>query len=104
MNDVTGTWLLRGTGTTLVVVPTSSIEGEYVLDDDGDGWSAPDERGSVTLRPDGSVVLSPTEGDDRPCATVFRRVLTTGATLEGEAAENSCGWIGRQQGTWIRIN
>ena len=106
MIEVMGTWLLRGTGTILVVVPTSSTEGEYVVDGDGDGdgWTAPEERGSIILRPDGSVVLRPTEGNDRPCDTVFSRLLTTGPTLEGERAPESCGWVGDQQGSWIRIN
>ena len=48
MTDVVGTWLLRGTGTILVVMRTSSGVGEYVLDDDGDGQVDPDQQGTLS--------------------------------------------------------
>ena len=64
VNDVAGTWLLQGTGTILARPVAGSSDGaEYLVDDDGDGWAEADQRGTVTLGPDGGVALHPTEGD-----------------------------------------
>ena len=104
VRELAGTWLLRGTGTILVVRYTSPDEAEYVLDDDGDGPTLADERGSASLRPDGGLVLHPTEGADQGCDTVYEGVLTTGNTLETQLAETSCGRAGAVSGTWIRLN
>ena len=102
--QLAGTWLLRGTGTMLVVRDTSSDEGEYVLDDDGDGPTLADQRGTATLRPDGGLLLHPTEGADQGCDTVYERVLTTGNTLETELADSTCGRVGGTADTWVRLN
>ncbi len=110
LDDVVGTWLLQGTGTTLVVAPGPAGRAQYVLDDDGDGTVDPDQRGTLTLRPDGGVVLRPSTG--APCDTVYSRVANTGATLEVELDEAGCGRVGATHGawfeltrvTWIRLN
>ena len=58
MADVTGTWLLKGTGRTLAIVRTAPGVGAYVIDDDGDGQVDPDQRGTVTVRPDGGLCFA----------------------------------------------
>ena len=104
VGDVVGTWLLEGTGTILVVARTSPGVGQYVIDDDGDGFISPDQRGRLILRPDGGVVLSPERGPQEGCETVYSRVVTTGATLEVELDATSCGRLGAARHTWIRLN
>lgn len=104
MHDVKGTWLLRGSGTLLVLRNTSEDEGEYVADDDGDGPDLADERGIATLGPDGGLVLHPSEGAGQACDTVYERVVTTGITVEAELADSSCGRLGGAQSTWVRLN
>ena len=75
---------------------------EYILDDDGDRTVAPDQRGTVTVRPDGAIELRPSEGT--PCDTTYSRLMTTGATLAAELADSSGGRIGAARDTWIRLN
>ncbi|HET6967380.1 MAG TPA: hypothetical protein VFI44_03835, partial [Ornithinibacter sp.] len=99
MTDVVGTWLLRGTGTILVVVRTSPGVGEYVLDDDGDGQVDPDQQGTFVLRPDGGVVLRTERGAEQACDTVYSRVVTSGAILEAELDDSSCGRLGPSRDT-----
>ena len=104
MTDLDGTWLLAGTGTTVVVRPSSPTDGEYILDDDGDGLHAADQRGTLTLRPGGGLVLHPTAGAALGCDTVFERVLTTGIALRMQSGVSSCGQGGGNNPTWIRLN
>jgi hypothetical protein len=104
MSELAGTWLLRGTGTLLVVRDSSSNASEYVLDDDGDVPTLADQRGTATLRPDGGLVLHPTKGGEQGCDTVYERVLTTGNTLKADLAATSCGRPGGVSGTWIRLS
>ena len=103
-SELAGTWLLRGTGTMLVLRDSSSNAGEYVLDDDGDVPTFADQRGTATLRPGGGLVLHPTNGGEQGCDTVYDRVLTTGNTLKADLAATSCGRPGGVNGTWIRLN
>lgn len=103
MGDITGTWLLEGSGTILVVRRTDTGVGEYVIDDDGDGFVEPDQRGTVTLQRDGGVVLHPVGGPEQGCDTVYSRVVTTGSALEAELADVSCGGLGAAR-DWIRLN
>lgn len=104
VNDVSGTWLLQGTGTILGIAADSADGAEYLVDDDGDVRAEADQRGTVTLGPDGRVVLHPTEGTGQGCDTVYEGVLTTGTTLEAELADTSCGRVGGAGSTWVRLN
>jgi hypothetical protein len=104
MVDLAGTWLLKGTGTVLYVNRTGLREGEYVLDDDGDAGTDPDEVGTVALRPNGGAVFHPTDGTGGACYRVYQRVLTTTTTFEAELDDASCGVLGGSNGTWVRLN
>lgn len=104
MEDVAGTWLLQGTETILAVVRTSAGDGDYVIDDDGDGLVDPDQWGTFILRADGGAVLRPEGGAPPRCDTVYSRVVTTGATFTMEMADSSCGGLGAERGTWIKLN
>ena len=103
MTDVAGTWLFEGTGTVLVVVRSSPREGEYFLDEEGDGVR-PDQRGTLVLPPDGGIVLRPAGGAEQGCETVYSRVVSTGVALRLELAGSSCGRLGAARGTWVRLN
>lgn len=103
MTDVAGTWLFEGTGTVLVVVRSSPREGEYFIDGEGDGVH-PDQRGTVVLPPEGGIVLRPAGGEGQGCDTTYSRAVTTGVALEVELAGSSCGRLGSDPGTWIRLN
>ena len=104
MSELAGTWLLRGTGTLLVLRTTSPRSADYVLDDDGDGPAAADQHGTATLLADGGLVLHPTEGDEQGCDTEYQRVLTSEIRFEAELADSSCGRVGGAQSTWVRLN
>lgn len=104
VSDVAGTWLLKGTGTILAAVASSSNGGEYLVDDDGDGWAEADERGTFTVGADGAVVLRPTGGAGQVCETVLDGVRTTGVTMQTQLADMSCGRLGGELSTWIRLN
>lgn len=93
--DLTGVWLLQGTGTVLAV----SSAGRYVVDDVG--TSSEKEEGAVSLR--GSEVLF-TALDDPDCATRYSMVRTGGNVLEASLAVDSCGRLGDSSDTWIRLN
>ncbi|MFW5470149.1 hypothetical protein ACOCJ4_08905 [Knoellia sp. CPCC 206435] len=61
---VDGVWLHPGTGTVLAVGrPWGGSVLRYVLDDDGDGASDPDQRGRVTVPDNGVPVFQPDAGE-----------------------------------------
>lgn len=103
LTDVAGTWLFEGTGTVLVVVRSSAREGEYFVDEEGDGVR-PDQRGTLVIPPDGGIVLRPAGGVEQGCETVYSRVVSTGVSLQLQLADSSCGRLGAARGTWIRLN
>ncbi|MFC7489462.1 MULTISPECIES: hypothetical protein [unclassified Knoellia] len=112
MDDVSGTWLVQGTGIMVVVSPTSPNTGTYIWDDDGDGWSAPDIQGRVVLGRAGHLEFRPTQlgdGDPPPdCAFAFDEVTTTRDTLGMTPSAAGC-WVdpgepepNRQR--WVQLN
>jgi len=103
-NLLDGTWLHAESRTLLVIGARhagSSLT--YVMDDDGDGSTDPDQRGVLSLGADGAVRARPTAGDDRGCAPQFTTAVTDSATMTTTAGAGGCVPIGGQQ-TWIRLN
>jgi hypothetical protein len=101
--DLVGTWMLRGTGTMLVVTDLGQGRGQYVADDDGDAWSAPDERGTLTVGADG-VTLHPTVRGDPDCAGVLGGLVTTRTTLLGPTLVPGCALLTGSDGSWFRMS
>jgi hypothetical protein len=96
-----GVWVDGETGTVLVVgLPTSDSALTYVMDDDGDGSTRPDQRGTISAR-EGRTTVHPLEGEAR-CAPVFRDVVTDVATLTTTSGPGGCAPEGTQQ-TWQRL-
>lgn len=98
-----GLWLLQGTSLVLAV---DEIGGPaaYAIDGDGDLQPAPDAQGSLSVGPDGVLLL-----DSAGCATtVLRRSEVRGQsapqTLTTVVDSDPCNQFhGRQTLTWIRI-
>ena len=96
-----GVWVDGVTGTVLVMgLPTVDGALTYVMDDDGDGSTRPDQRGTISAR-DGSTSVHPLEGDAR-CAPVFRDVVTDVATMTTTSGPGGCAPEGSTQ-TWQRL-
>ena len=93
---LTGTWLLRGTGT-LLTVDTSA---GYALQDLG--ATAEPETGSVTVRSDGTVTFTPSNAPE--CTAVYASVTSNDAALDTELAAGSCNRLAARSDTWIRLN
>ena len=99
-----GTWLHLESGRVLAV-GSPSVDGalSYLTDDDGDGSAHPDQRGVLTVEPDGSVRPQPTAGDAGACAPAFAKVVSTTATIITTSADGGCFPAGSTQ-TWLRLN
>ena len=93
---LTGTWLLRGTGTLLTVDASAA----YALQDLG--ATDDPETGSVSVRPDGTVTFTP---DNAPeCSAVYGSVTSTDTALDTALATGSCTRLAATSDTWIRLN
>ncbi|WP_404383327.1 hypothetical protein LL946_18430 [Knoellia locipacati] len=96
-----GVWLHVETHTLLVVGdPWRSGLLRYVLDDDGDGLTDPDQRGRVTLREDGSPVFLPDSGVQPSCPLILSSVTITGGQMRTTSPSDGCLPGPR---TWVRI-
>ncbi|MEO6413307.1 MAG: hypothetical protein ABIO48_12055 [Pedococcus sp.] len=104
MTQLEGTWLNQDTNRVLVVASPSAGEGlSYLVDDDGDGSVRRDQRGVLTLAPDGSVRPQPQTSSPDGCAPVFSKAISNVATLVTTSGRNGCFPAGSTQ-TWLRIN
>ncbi len=93
---MTGTWLLRGTGTLLTVDASAG----YALQDLG--ATVDPETGSVIVRPDGTVTFTP---DNAPtCAADYGSITSTATAVDMELATGSCNRLAATSDTWIRLN
>ena len=101
--QIEGSWLHPATNLLLVVGQPALDDGlTYVLDDDGDGLSRPDQRGVLSVSPDGTVALQPqTIGGG--CALAFSKAISNTATLVTTSSVNGCFPAGSTQ-TWLRLN
>ena len=106
--DLTGTWLLKGSGRILAVseAPAGGGQSTYVVTDRADelvalGDRAVDERGTVTVPRDGVATFRP---QGASCDRRYLDVRTDYATLATLLDQNSCGRFGDSSDTWIRLN
>ena len=102
-SQLDGTWVNRETNKVLVVGAAVGEERTYVLDDDGDGSVRSDQRGVLTLAPDGSVRPQPQTSSPEGCAPVFSKAISNVATLTTTSGRNGCFPAGSTQ-TWLRLN
>lgn len=59
LGSLRGVWLDQGTGRTLMIeLESSTGAGTYRLDDDGDLFTAPDDRGRLRLEESGELVMT----------------------------------------------
>jgi len=93
---LTGTWLLRGTGTLLTVEASA----DYALQDLG--AEAHPETGRVTVQPDGTVTF--TSKSAPSCTAVYGSVTYSNTALDTELAPGSCNRLAARSDTWIRLN
>ena len=115
---VSRAWLQQGTGRLLVVTtPEDAETGRYVLDDDGELLSTPDDVGEVSIDPSGDLVLTSSE-ESLGCPAGSTAVLAepvlrgTGGTIppapspalmvSSGAAE--CAEHAELGGVWIRVS
>jgi hypothetical protein len=92
---LTGTWLLRGTGTLLTV----DASADYALQDLG--ATADPETGSVVVQPDGTLTFTP---ESAPSCTAVYGSVSYADTLDTELAPGSCNRLAARSDTWIRLN
>lgn len=99
-----GTWLHVESGTVLAVgSPAVGDAHTYVMDDDGDGATRPDQRGLVTLAQDGAVQARPFASDTVGCSPNFASIVTDGARMTTTSAAGGCFPVGSSQ-TWVGLN
>lgn len=101
--QLNGLWLLQGTGLVLAVDETAG-PAAYLMDDDGDLEPAPDAAGSLSVGPDGAIILRSTGCGD----TTLRRSEVRGQganlTLTAVVDADPCDRFGgRSSLTWIRV-
>ena len=75
----------------------------YLVDDDGDGPFAPDQRGTVTMAPSGATLPVPSTQTPDGCAPVFTKVTSDKATMTTTAGAGGCFPEGSTQ-TWVALN
>lgn len=93
--DLTGTWLLKGTGTVLGITPS----GKYVVHDLG-SMTEP-ERGTVAVATGGSATFTPLTGSG--CPATWESITTSYNSFVGHLVTNDCGRFASND-TWIRLN
>ncbi len=96
LQALTGTWLLRGTGTLLTV----DASARYAIQDLG--AAADPQTGSVSVGPSGRVTFTPQ--NTLECAAVYRSISSTDTALDTELAAGSCTRLAATSDTWIRLN
>lgn len=95
-------WLHVETESVLVVGnPWGGSIGRYVLDDDGDGSTDPDQRGRVELPRNGLPVFRPDAGQGGDCPLAFTAVVVDRHRLTTTGPDGSC-FPGVQ--VWVRIS
>ncbi|MFC7492045.1 MULTISPECIES: hypothetical protein [unclassified Knoellia] len=99
-----GSWLHVESGTLLSVgLRPVGASLTYVIDDDGDGSTDPDQRGLISVNTNGSVQVRPFAQDTPGCSPVFTKVVSNEATLTTTSAAGGCFPAGSRQ-TWIRLH
>ena len=93
---LSGTWLLRGTGTLLTV----NASADYALHDLGAADEP--ETGRVDARSDGVVTFTPDDGSG--CSAVYRSAVLTNTSMDTHLADSSCNRLAGTSDTWIRLN
>jgi len=99
-----GTWF-HVQSSTLLVIGTGHAGSSltYVMDDDGDGSTDPDQRGLLSVGPDRSIRALPSGVDAAGCTPQFTNVVTDSATMTTTGLDGGCVPAGSRQ-TWIRLN
>ncbi len=90
-----GTWVLPGTGRILGIKST----GDYFVLDAG---AATPREGTVSVDPDGAVVFTPATNPG--CPVVYESATSTTSALRTRLVTSSCGRLGAETDTWIRLN
>ena len=93
---LTGTWLLRGTGTLLTVDSSAN----YALQDLG-ATDHP-ETGSVSVQPDGPITFTPHTAP--ACTAAYGPVTSTDTSMDTQLASGSCHRLAARSDAWIRLN
>ena len=101
-NRIHGVWLHPRTGTLLTVGSPSGKVVRYVLDDDGDGATDPDQSGRVTLATDGPPVFRRDAADASSCVLAFSSVVFDGSLMTTTSPEGGC-LPGTAPQTWVRV-
>ncbi len=98
-----GIWLHVETGRVLAIGnPRGSTVVRYVLDDDGDGVTNPDQRGRVTLPEGGPPVFRPDTSDARGCVLAFSSFSIVDTTMTTTSEGGGCLPAGKVQ--WVRVS
>ena len=99
-----GTWAHQESNRVLVIgLPWVGDGLSYAIDDDGDGSVRPDQRGVLTIGPDGVVRAEPEAGSEGGCAPAFSKVVSNTATLVTTSSAGGCFPAGSKQ-TWLRLH
>ncbi|KGN41103.1 hypothetical protein [Knoellia aerolata] len=100
---IDGTWLHVETGTVLVVgAPWGGPVLRYVLDDDGDGATSPDQRGRVTVPETGPPVFRPDGAGSTTCELRFAASVLDKGKVSTTSEGGGC-LPGPGPHTWVRI-
>ncbi|MFW5474785.1 hypothetical protein ACOCJ5_15860 [Knoellia sp. CPCC 206450] len=98
-----GVWLHPASGTVLAIGrPWRSGLLTYVLDDDGDGKSDPDQRGRVTMRDGTAPVFRRDSADRSACQLTFTSVVVVHTTMSTTSEAGGCLLPGTWR--WARIS
>lgn len=101
-----GIWLLAGTGVLLASDEANNGGSDYLLDDDGNIDTSPDDRGQLTVGSDGRITLaSPGCADTVMANTVLRGATAmTDLVLTATVVADPCNRFGGQTAlSWIRV-
>lgn len=93
---LTGTWLLRGTGTLLTVDASAA----YAVQDLGTGGGA--VTGTVAVGTDGTVTFTPKGSTS--CPATYASATYSETQLDIALATGSCGRLGGSTDSWVRLN
>ncbi|WP_353950346.1 hypothetical protein V6K52_11955 [Knoellia sp. S7-12] len=100
---INGVWLHAETGTVLAVgSPWGGDVLSYVVDDDGDGATNPDQRGRVTVSDDAPPVFRPDATEGAECVLRFSSVVIDLGVMTTTSADGGCSPAGSRQ-KWVRL-